>query len=79
MIFKTEIEIDDAYLAVLLDYHNNYDLDDEYFNLTDKQEIEREMINEGLIDGGFYQHYPLSPTPLGRFILDQYNNCHIKA
>lgn len=73
MKFNSEIEIDDEHLKVLLDYHNGYDLDDEYFNLTDKQEIEREMNwDEGLIEGGFYQPYPLSPTPLGRFILDQY-------
>jgi hypothetical protein len=43
-------------------------------NLTDKQNIEKEMYWDlGLLEGGFYQHYPLSPTPLGRFILEQYN------
>lgn len=73
MKFKAEIEIKNEHLKVLLDYHNGYSLDDEYFNLMDRQDIEEEMAyNEGLLDGGFYQHYPLSPTPLGRFILDLY-------
>ena len=66
MKFTSEIEIDDEYLKVLLDDRNGYELNDEYFNLTDKQDIEYEMLyNEGLLEGGFYQHYPLSPTPLG--------------
>ena len=74
MKFTSEIEIDEQHLKVLLDYQNRYDLDDEYFNLTDKQSIEKEMYWDlGLLEGGFYQHYPLSPTPLGRFILEQYN------
>jgi hypothetical protein len=74
MKFTSEIEIDEQHLKVLLDYQNRYDLDDEYFNLTDKQNIEKEMYWDlGLLEGGFYQHYPLSPTPLGRFILEQYN------
>lgn len=73
MVFKTEIEIDDEHLKVLLDYHNGYDLDDEYFNLLDRQDIEHEMCYEkGLLEGGFYQHYSLSPTDLGRLILDAY-------
>ena len=73
MKFISEIEIDDEHLKVLLDYHNGYNLDDEYFNLTDKQDIEKEMMwDMALITGGFYQHYPLSPTILGRFILEQY-------
>lgn len=73
MKFNTEIEIDDEHLNVLLDYKNGYELDDEYFNLSDKQEIEQEMCDNDLLEGGFYQHYPLFPTPLGRFILKQYN------
>ena len=74
MKFLSEIEIDDEHLKVLLDYQNGYSLDDEYFNLTDKQEIEEEMSwKTGLLDGGFYQHYPLTPTILGQFILEQYN------
>lgn len=74
MKFLSEIEIDDEHLKVLLDYRNGYSLDDEYFNLTDKQEIEKEMLYEkGLLDDGFYQHYPLAPTILGQFILEQYN------
>jgi hypothetical protein len=74
MKFTSEIEIDEQHLKVLLDYQNRYELDDEYFNLTDKQNIEKEMYWDlGLLEGGFYQHYPLSPTPLGRFILEQYN------
>jgi hypothetical protein len=74
MKFTSEIEIDEQHLKVLLDYQNRYDLDDEYFNLTDKQDIEKEMYWDlGLLEGGFYQHYPLSPAPLGRFILEQYN------
>ena len=73
MKFTSEIEIDDEYLKVLLDDRNGYELNDEYFNLTDKQDIEYEMLyNEGLLEGGFYQHYPLSPTTLGRFIINQY-------
>lgn len=73
MVFTSEIEIDDEHLIVLLDYDNGYDLDDEYFNLADKQEIKREMTGEfGLLEGGFYQHYPLSPTNIGMFILNQY-------
>lgn len=73
MKFLSEIEIDDEHLQVLLDYSNGHDLDDEYFNLTDKQEIEREMLWVlGLLEGGFYQHYPLFPSQLGNFILDQY-------
>ena len=73
MKFTSEIEIDDEYLKVLLDDRNGYELNDEYFNLTDKQDIEYEMLyNEGLLEGGFYQHYPLSTTPLGRFIINQY-------
>ena len=73
MKFISEIEIDDEHLNVLLDYDNGYDLNDEYFNLTDKQEIEKEMSWEmGLLEGGFYQRYPLTPTELGRFILKQY-------
>ena len=73
MKFTSEIEIDDEHLKVLLDYHSGYELNDEYFNLTDKQEIEREMCYDvGLLEGGFYQHYPLEPTGLGRFILSQY-------
>tara|TARA_R110000868_G_scaffold177798_3_gene416918 strand:+ start:783 stop:1022 length:240 start_codon:yes stop_codon:yes gene_type:complete len=73
MKFTTEIEINEEHLKVLLDYHNNYDLDDEYFNLTDKQDVEHEMCYElSLLEGGFYQHYPLSPSQLGRFILDKY-------
>ena len=75
MKFKSEIEIDDEHMQVLLDYMNNYELNDEYFNLTNKQEIEKEMCYEkGLLEGGFYQHYPLSPTPLEYFILEQYKN-----
>ena len=73
MKFKAEIEIHHEHLKVLLDYHNGYSLDDEYFNLMDRQDIEEEMCyKEGLLESGFYQHYPLSPTPLGRFILDLY-------
>jgi hypothetical protein len=74
MKFISEIEIEQEYLDVLIDhYEKRYDLDDEYFNLTDKQEIEREMCYElGLLDGGFYQHYPLSPTALGSFIYELY-------
>lgn len=73
MKFKTEIEIDEEHMKVLIDYQNGYDLDDEYFNVADKQDIEKEMYWDlGLLEGGFYQHYPLSPTPLGRFILEQY-------
>jgi len=73
MKFIAEIEIKEEHLKVLLDYHNNYNLDDEYFNLMDRQDIENEMCyTEFLLDGGFYQHYPLSPTPLGHFILDLY-------
>jgi hypothetical protein len=74
MKFLSQIEIADDHLQVLIDYQNGYYLDDEYFNLHDKQELEREMSWElGLLEGGFYQHYPLSPTPLGQFILEQYN------
>lgn len=74
MKFTAEIEIDDEPLQVLLDYQKNYDLDDEYFNLHDRQELEREMVWElGLLEGGFYRHYPLTPTPVGQFILDLYN------
>jgi hypothetical protein len=73
MKFKAEIEIKNEHLKVLLDYHNGYELNDEYFNLMDRQDIEHEMhYTEGLLDGGFYQCYPLSPTPLGQFILDLY-------
>ena len=73
MKFKAEIEIHHEHLKVLLDYHNRYELDDEYFNLMDRQDIEEEMTyKEGLLEGGFYQHYPLSPTPLGSFILELY-------
>jgi hypothetical protein len=73
MKFISEIEIDDEHLNVLLDYASGYDLNDEYFNLTDKQEIEKEMLWEkGLLESGFYQHYPLTPTILGGFILEQY-------
>jgi len=72
MKFVSEIEIDDEYLKVLMDYVNNYELDSEYFELTDKQDIEREMYNLGFLEGGFYQHYPLSPTPLGKFIIQQF-------
>ncbi len=73
MIFENKIEIDDEHLKVLLDYHNGYSLDDEYFNLTDKQDIEHEMYwKNNLLEGGFYEHYPLSPSVLGSFILDQY-------
>jgi hypothetical protein len=73
MKFKAEIEIKNEHLKVLLDYHNQYWLDDEYFNLMDRQDIEEEMTyKEGLLEGGFYQHYPLSPTPLGSFILELY-------
>lgn len=74
MKFISEIEIEDEHLEVLLDYQNGYDLDDEYFNLNNKQDIEKEMYWDlGLLESGFYQHYPLTPTPLGRFILSQYN------
>ncbi len=73
MKFTTEIEIDDEHLKVLLDHDNGYDLNDEYFNLTGKQDIEWEMLYDlGLLEGGFYQHYPLSPSSVGRFILKQY-------
>lgn len=73
MKFTSVIEIDDEHLQVLLDYHNGYELSDEYFNLTDKQDIEHQMCWEiGLLDSGFYQHYPLQPSELGRFILKQY-------
>ena len=73
MKFISEIEIDDEYLKVLSDYFNGYELDDEYFNLTNSQEVEREMLYEkSLLEGGFYQHYPLEPTPLGKFIFQQY-------
>ena len=73
MKFISEIEIDNEHLNVLLDYHKGYELNDEYFNLTDKQEVEREMCYDvGLLEGGFYQQYPLEPTGLGRFILSQY-------
>lgn len=75
MKFVSEIEIDDEHLKVLLDYDNGYDLNDEYFNLTNKQDIEQEMYWDlGLLEGGFYQHYPLSPTSMGRFILERYKN-----
>lgn len=75
MKFISEIEIEEEYLKVLLDYHNGYTLDDEYFILTNGEDIENQMQwDEGLLEGGFYQHYPLSPTPLGRFILNQYLN-----
>jgi hypothetical protein len=73
MKFTCEIEIDDEHLNVLLDYSKGYDLDDEYFNLTDRQELEREMIWEkAFLKGGFYQHYPLTPTDMGQFILEQF-------
>jgi hypothetical protein len=73
MKFLAEIEIADEHLKVLMDYHNHYDLDDEYFNLMDRQDIEEEMnYNLGLLEGGFYQHYPLSPTAIGSFILELY-------
>mgnify|MGYP003490691209 CR=1 FL=1 len=74
MKFIAEIEIEQECLDVLIDhYERGYDLDDEYFNLTDKQEIEREMRDDlGLLDGGFYQHYPLTPTNLGSFIYKLY-------
>lgn len=73
--FTSKIEIDEEHLKVLLDYHGGYDLNDEYFNLTDRQEIEKEMLWEsGLLQSGFYHHYPLSPSQLGSFILEQYLN-----
>ena len=73
MKFVSEIEIDEEHLKVLLDYHNRYDLDGDYFEFTNRQDIEMEMYNScGLLEGGFYQHYPLSPTPLGSFILKKY-------
>jgi len=73
MKFTSEIEIKDEHLDVLLDYlFEKYDLDDEYFNLFDRQDTEHEMLNGGLLQGGFYQHYPLYPTDLGNFILHCY-------
>jgi len=73
MKFKAEIEIKNEHLKVLLDYHNGYELNDEYFNLMDRQNIEEEMAwNEVLLKGGFYNRYPLIPTPLGQYILDLY-------
>lgn len=73
MKFTAEIEIKDEYLEVLMDYQKGYTLDDEYFNLHDRQDIEREMTyDEGLLDGGFYCHYPLYPTGQGQLILDLY-------
>jgi hypothetical protein len=76
MKFISEIEINDEHLNVLTDYFNGYDLDDEYFNLTNNlQEIESEMVyDKCLLEGGFYQHYPLQPTLLGRFIFELYKN-----
>jgi hypothetical protein len=59
--------VDDEHLNVLLDNDNGYDLNDEYFNLTDKQEIEKKnVMGEGFIGGGVYQHYPLTPTESGK-------------
>lgn len=73
MKFSADIEVDDEFLEVLLDCHKNYSLDSEYFEMGNKQDIEKEMVwDEGLLEGGFYQHYPLSPTPVGRMILDLY-------
>lgn len=73
MKFKAEIEIHHEHLKVLFDYHNKYELNDEYFNLMNRQDIEEEMVWKlGLLEGGFYQHYPLQPTRLGSFILELY-------
>lgn len=86
MRFQCEIEIDDEHLQVLVDYHNGYSLDSEYFEMTGRQDVENEMYM--YLEGGFYQHYPLSPTPLGQFVLDKYlknktnegkdRDCHVQ-
>lgn len=78
MEFSGEIEIDQEHLDVLMDYCNDYSLDSEYFELQDKQDIENEMTNLGLLDGGFYQHYPLSPTPLANLIVNLYRRKNVK-
>ncbi len=72
MKFNAEITIDDEHLDVLLDYDKGYTLDSEYFIATGRELIESEMFE--LIEGGFYSHYPLSPTPLGYFILKLWKN-----
>jgi hypothetical protein len=73
--FTSEIEIDQEHLKVLLDYQNGYTLDSEYFITMGKEQIEEEMCwKKGLLEGGFYKHYPLDPTSLGRFILELYNS-----
>jgi hypothetical protein len=75
MKFTSEIEIDDEHLEVLLDYNKGYKLDSEYFVTTGREDIENEMsFGKGLLEGGFYQHYPLGPTSLGHFILNLYKN-----
>lgn len=76
MKFTCEIEIDDEYLEVLLDYEKGYALDSEYFITTGREEIEYQMSSglNPILEGGFYQHYPLSPTGWGYFVLNQYKN-----
>lgn len=73
--FKTEIEIHPEHFQILLDYVNGYILDSEYFEFNGYQSAEEEMLyNIGYLSSGFYQHYPLFPTPLGDFIINCYNN-----
>lgn len=73
--FTVDIEIDEEFLKVLQDYESGYTLDSEYFEALDKQDIENEIIYRGgLLEGGFYQHYPLSPTEKGYMVLELIKN-----
>ena len=66
MKFKAEIEINHEHLKVLLDYHNGYELNDEYFK---NERLEAEMWKKGLIE---QYRGVLIPTPLGQYILNLY-------
>jgi hypothetical protein len=68
MKFKTEIEIKNEHLKVLLDYYNG---DEGYIDLSDRLVIAYEMVvDEHLLDGDNFNQ--LNPTPLGYFILNLY-------
>lgn len=68
MKFSREIEVDDLMMKVLLDCNNGITIDSTYIIANGFEDTECEFYM--YLEGGFYQHYPLFPTPLGYFIIE---------
>lgn len=72
MKFSREIEVDDLIMKVLLDCNNGILIDSQYIIQNGFEANEYEL--DEYLEGGFYKHYPLSPTPLGYFIIKLFLN-----